>query len=87
MKCSFDKEFSEIPENIRVGLTNYVEHHLPPGGFLTAMIQGDLFEAVRRADFSSRRCIPLIAIWLDRTCPGLCRPANMAEHLAKRNRS
>lgn len=81
----FTEEFAAIPENIKGGLARYVEHNIPPGGFLTAMIQGDLFEAVRRADPVSRDAIPLVAIWLDRNFPGLCGPANMAEHLARRN--
>lgn len=81
---NFNDEFADIPDNIKGGLTRYVENHIQPGGFLTAMICGDLFEAVRRADPESRKAIPLIAIWLDRTCPGLCGAANMREHLANR---
>lgn len=84
MKCHFDGEFEAIRENIRAGLVNYVEYNIPPGSFLTAMIRGDLFEAVRRADRESLRSIPLIATWLDQHVPGLCGPANMAEHLSRR---
>ena len=84
MKCSFDGEFADIPENIKAGIVNYVEYNLPPGGFMTAMIQGNLFEAVRRADLASRRAIPLVALWLEQNCPGLCGPANMTEHLSRR---
>lgn len=84
MKCSFEGEFESIPENLKAGIVNYVEYNLPPGGFLTAMIRGDLFEAVRRADRDSRKNIPLIALWLDQNVPGICGPANMAEHLSQR---
>lgn len=84
MKCSFDGEFADIPDNIKAGIVNYVEFNITPGSFLTAMIRGDLFEAVRRADMSSRRNIPLVATWLDQNVPGLCGPANMAEHLSRR---
>jgi len=84
MICSFEGEFAEIPDNIKTGIVNYVEYNLSPGGFLTAMIRGYLFEAVRRADPDSRRSIPLIALWLDSNIPNLCGPSNMAEHLAKR---
>lgn len=85
MKCTFEGDFAEIPENIQGGLTRYVENNLQPGGFLTAMIRGDLFEAVRRADRESRRNIPLVALWLEQNFPGLCGPANMAEHISRRN--
>lgn len=81
----FTEEFAAIPDNIKGGLARYIEHHIQPGGFLTAVICGDLFEAVRRADPVSRESIPLVAIWLDRNCPGLCGAANMREHLARRN--
>lgn len=84
MNVSFDGDFAMIPDNIKGGLTRYVENHIKPGGFLTAMICGDLFEAVRRADPESQKVIPLVAIWLDQTCPGLCGAANMREHLANR---
>jgi hypothetical protein len=84
MTCVFDGDFEAIPENIKTGIVNYVEYNLPPGGFLTAMIRGDLFECVRRADRDSRRNIPLIALWLEQNVPGLCGPANMNEHLSRR---
>jgi hypothetical protein len=85
MTCTFKGEFEAIPENIRAGLVNYIEFHIPPGGFLTAMIRGDLFEAVRRADANSLKAITLIAVWLDRNAPEMCGPTNMAGHLSKRN--
>jgi len=81
---NFNDEFALIPENIQGGLLRYVQHHIQPGGFLTAVVCGDLFEAVRRADPESRKAIPLIATWLDRNCPGLCGAANMREHVAQR---
>lgn len=84
MTCTFDGDFEAIPDNIRAGLVNYVEYNIPPGSFLTAMIRGDLFDCVRRADRDARRNIPLIALWLEQNVPGLCGPANMAEHLSRR---
>lgn len=86
MKCVFDGEFDAIPDNIKGGIVRYVEHSVQPGSFLTAMIRGDLFEAVRRADRDSRRNIPLVAVWLDQNVPGLCGPSNMSEHLSRRNK-
>lgn len=84
MKCIFEGEFADIPDNLKASLVNYVEHHIPPGSFMTAMIQGDLFRAIRRADLNSRKNIPLVALWLDGNIPGLCGPENMKEHLGKR---
>ena len=84
MSCFFDGPFADIPENIKVGLVNYVEYSLAPGGFLTAVIRGELFVAARRADLSSKKSLALVATWLDQNFPGLCGPENMAAHLAKR---
>lgn len=80
----FNDEFANIPENIQGGLLRYVQHHVQPGSFLTAVICGDLFEAVRRADKESLKVIPLIATWLKMNHPGLCGPVNMREHINKR---
>ena len=85
MTCSFSGEFEAIPDNIRGGLERYVAHHIKPGGFLSAVILGELFEAVRRADPESRKAIPLIALWLEQNCPDLCGAVNMANHLSKRD--
>jgi len=39
-----------IPEHMVDGLVRYIVQGVPPGSFLTAVLSGDLFEALRRAD-------------------------------------
>lgn len=39
-----------LPEHIRDGVRLYIEHGVPPGGFLTAVISNDLKNALGRAD-------------------------------------
>ena len=45
-----DDPLSNIPERMRGGITRYLEHGIPPGHFLTAVICNDLHEACRCAD-------------------------------------
>ena len=39
-----------IPVYMREGIVGYLLDGQPPGGFLNAVIEGDLFEAISRAD-------------------------------------
>lgn len=39
-----------VPEHLRSGLVCYLLHHIPPGHFLTAVLENDLMEAMGRAD-------------------------------------
>ena len=39
-----------IPDHTRGAIDRYVKYRLPPGGFLTAVLQNRLFDAVARAD-------------------------------------
>lgn len=87
MNCVFENEFADIPEHTKDGIRRYVEHHCQPGGFLTAVICGNLFEAVRRADLSNRRNIVLIALWFDRYFPGLCGADNLREWISNKEQA
>ena len=44
-----------VPEHLHDGLRLYLEHGVPPGSFLLAVLTNDLFEAMGRADEESRR--------------------------------
>ena len=39
-----------IPSHMIEGLRNYVEHGIPPGSFLTAVLENDFVDAVGQAD-------------------------------------
>jgi len=41
---------SGVPEHMHDGVINYLRHGLPPGGFLTAVMENDLVGAFARAD-------------------------------------
>ena len=43
-------DWSLIPHHMRGAVERYVMHGIPPGSFLTALINNDLREAVARAD-------------------------------------
>jgi len=81
----FTGDFASIPELTKAGISRYVENHCEPGSFLSAVIRGNLFEAVRRGDTNNRQAIPLIALWLEQNHPELRGPENFLEHLARRN--
>ena len=60
--------------NLRnVDLAQTLEHYLmrgfAPGGFTTAVLAGDLFGAVAKADHWNRQTIPEIVQEIARTCP------------------
>jgi hypothetical protein len=46
-----------VPEHMREGVKIYIERGIPPGDFLTAVIQNDLKEACGRADEINARRI------------------------------
>ena len=46
-----------LPERMQGGLVRYILHGIPPGHFLTAVLKGDLFEALGRADDENRNLL------------------------------
>lgn len=44
-----------VDEFIKESLSRYVEHRISPGGFLTAVLENNLMEAVGRADAINMR--------------------------------
>lgn len=75
----FEGIYQNIPELTKAGITRYVENHCTPGSFLSAVICGDLYTAVRRADHDNRKAITLIALWFDEFFPHLTGRENFAE--------
>ena len=61
-----------MPEYMREGIINYILHGLPPGGFLEAIICGDFFEAVRRADDNNIANLPAYATYFFNNAPMAC---------------
>jgi hypothetical protein len=55
---------SKCPEAVRASLARYVEHGYRPGGFLTAVLSGNLFLAFKLADNESVEAMPHIVAYI-----------------------
>lgn len=62
----------EIPEYMMAGLLRYIEHGIPPGSFLEAVLENDLKAAVGRADDINMRNIPAYIGYLYNEAPRGC---------------
>lgn len=49
------RALSTIPLHMHEGLKNYVVHGIPPGGFLTAVLENKLVESFAKADDVNQR--------------------------------
>ena len=58
-----------IPERMQGAIVRYYERGLRPGHFLTAVIQNDLSEAVRRADEENVRLLKEYVMWFYNWAP------------------
>ena len=78
---TFDNEYKNIPENIQASILRYVEHGIKPGGFLTAVLNNDLYNATGRADAESLKSLHLIVMWFANHRPDLYGSENFKRHL------
>ena len=60
---------SDIPPHLHAGIVRYIDSGVQPGGFLTAVINGNLFDAYALADQSSKAAIPTIVEWFRQHAP------------------
>ena len=74
IKITDDWTFREqtIPKYMREGIERYVNHGIPPGSFLTAIICNDLSEAVANADVLNMGLIPVYTAWFYNEAPSTC---------------
>ena len=63
-------DYPEVSPDIVGGVVRYVEHGIPPGDFLTAVLANDLQEAVGRADVHNLRALPNIVALVYNDLPG-----------------
>lgn len=61
-----------ITENIKESLNRYVEHHIPTGSFLNAVLSNDLFESFGRADSKNRENLFEICEYIYNEIPSNC---------------
>ncbi len=62
-----------VPMDTLFQIRQYVDHRVPPGGFLFAVLSNDLYEAVGRADDLNRANLPAIAEYVRWNIPVACR--------------
>ena len=60
-----------VPEQLHEGLVRYLVHHIPPGHFLTAVLENDLAGAVARGDETCLAGLPAIVRFLYNHAPGM----------------
>jgi len=65
-------ELNSVPGHLRGAIVRYIEHGVPPGDFLGAVITNDLFEAIGRADEISRASLLHIVRWFYNNAPREC---------------
>ena len=67
-----DPAYRDIPDRIMEGLMNWANHGYHPGGFLTAVLKGDLLNAVCKADDEVRNHLPAIVRFVWNQMPNGC---------------
>jgi hypothetical protein len=74
----------KCPQTIVWAFVNYRDCRVPPGGFVRAVLENDLLEAFKRADFENIEAMPHIVAWLYEKMPGSVYgdKATVAKHLA-----
>jgi len=60
----------DIDIDIKEALDRYVQHRIPPGGFLRAVLENDLMGAMGRADVINRENIFKICKYIYNELPG-----------------
>ena len=68
----YEKYANRIPAATLQGLRNYIEHKIPTGGFLKAVLQNDLFSAFSRADPGNRAALGDIVMFMVNEAPRNC---------------
>lgn len=78
-------DYDQIPAHTMDALNRYVNDGLPPGGFLTAVLENDLRGAVQRADDTNLPVIPIIVGYLYNRVPSHCwgGPGTVEEYCEK----
>lgn len=74
-----------IPERMMGGIQRYIERGIEPGGFLCAVIENDLKEAVGRADEENMANLPAFVSYFYNEAPSVCwgSPEKMVAWLLK----
>lgn len=69
MRTTYSAFGLEVPQDTLESLNLYIEHGLPTGGFLEAVINNDLCQAIGRADEKNMLALPAIVSYLYNEAP------------------
>lgn len=61
-----------IPERMMPALRHWIDHGIPPGDFLLAVLCNDLMDAIGRADDENRQNLPAYISFLFNEAPSPC---------------
>ena len=64
--------YDMLPEHMRDGMQRYIERGIPPGSFLTAVLENNLVLAALRADSVNRHRLLDFAEFLYSEAPTMC---------------
>jgi len=75
-----------VPPHTMRAIQSYVKDHVPPGSFLRAVFEHELFDALGRADLENRYAIFDIVSYIYNNVPNACHgsPEVVAEWLKRR---
>lgn len=63
---------NNIPRSTKESLDRYVQHKIPTGGFLQAVLSNDLFSAMAKADSESSEALKHIVMYIYNELPSEC---------------
>lgn len=80
-RAEWAESLNLLPPHMVGGMVRYIVHGIPAGSFLNAVLSGDLFEALRRADDVNMNELPNYARFLINSAPCGCygSPSAVAE--------
>lgn len=61
-----------IPPHTKQAIDDYVQKGLPPGGFVSAVLENDLANAIGRADVVNKQFIAQIVAYVHLEIPAAC---------------
>ena len=65
-------DYSELPEDLADVFYRYIEHRIPTGGFLEAVLSNDLATSLGRADCRNQLRLHSIVKWIYNEAPATC---------------
>ena len=65
-------KYDRLPAHMQDGARLYVEHGVPPGGFLAAVLSNNMMDAFARADSANAAAMKEWAMWMRNDAPRGC---------------